>query len=162
MALKDRYFTISDAAKEVGVTRQTVSRWITEGKLLVEKIGRETLIEKKVIHEYAEFQRKLPFLQWSIKEAIFAARKQYGYTGEDKMKFSQFDTEGQDGIFMFEVTRQDGVTESVNIRAIIDVRMDPKIKGPALSFVVRKVWKPESGQAIKKKEHARKGVKSKN
>lgn len=44
--LADKYFTISQAAKEVGVTRQTISRWITTGLLPAEKIGREKLILK--------------------------------------------------------------------------------------------------------------------
>jgi excisionase family DNA binding protein len=161
MALKDKYCTISEAAEEVGVTRQTVSRWIKDGKLPVEKIGRETLIEKKVIHKYAEFQRKLPFIKWAAKEAMIALRKKYGYTGEDKMRIKDFETEGKDGIFMFDVIHKDGVTESANVRAIIEVRMDPKIQGPALSFVTKEVWKPETGQAIRKTGHTRKGVKSK-
>lgn len=52
MALKDKYFTISEAAKELRVTRQTISRWITQGKIPAEKVGRETLIKKKDLHEY--------------------------------------------------------------------------------------------------------------
>ena len=47
MALKDEYFTISEAAKDIGVTRQTISRWITERDIPVEKIGRVTLIKKE-------------------------------------------------------------------------------------------------------------------
>lgn len=160
MALKDKYCTISEAAKEVGVTRQTVSRWIKDGKLPVEKIGRETLIEKKRIHEYAEFQRKMPFMTWSVKEALFAARKKYGYTSEDKIKFKNFKTEKDDGIFIFGAIRQDGVKELVNVRAVIDVRMDPKIQGPALSFVVKEVWKSEPAKSTSKKKHTKKEVKS--
>lgn len=52
MALKDTYFTILEAAKEFRVTRQTISRWIAEGKIPVEKVGRETLIKKKGLHQY--------------------------------------------------------------------------------------------------------------
>ncbi len=47
MVLKDKYITISEAAKEVGVARQTVSRWIREGKIEAEQVGREKLINKK-------------------------------------------------------------------------------------------------------------------
>jgi excisionase family DNA binding protein len=46
MTLKNKYFTISEAARESEVTRQTISRWVREGKLPAEKIGRETLIKK--------------------------------------------------------------------------------------------------------------------
>jgi excisionase family DNA binding protein len=52
MALKDTYFTISEAAREASVTRQTVSRWIREGKLPAERIGRETLIKKQDMRKY--------------------------------------------------------------------------------------------------------------
>ena len=46
MTLRDNYCTISEAAKELGVTRQTISRWIRQGKLSGEKIGREIIIRK--------------------------------------------------------------------------------------------------------------------
>lgn len=52
MAIKDRYFTISESAKALGVTRQTISRWIKEGKIPSEKVGRETLIKKKDLLKY--------------------------------------------------------------------------------------------------------------
>jgi len=56
MAIKDKYFTISEAAREMNVTRQTISRWISQGKLVGEKIGRETLIKKKDLSEYQQQQ----------------------------------------------------------------------------------------------------------
>ena len=52
MAIKDRYFTISKAAKHLGDTRQTVSRWIKGGRISSEKVGRETLIKKKDLLKY--------------------------------------------------------------------------------------------------------------
>jgi excisionase family DNA binding protein len=52
MALKDKYYTISEAARELNVTRQTISRWVASGKVYGERIGRETLIEKKKLFEY--------------------------------------------------------------------------------------------------------------
>lgn len=52
MALKDNYFTISEAAKQLKVTRQTISRWVAKGNVPAEKIGRETLIKKKDLHKY--------------------------------------------------------------------------------------------------------------
>ena len=55
MALKDKYFTIHEAAKQFNVTRQTISRWIAGGKIPVEKVGRETLIKRK---DLSEFYRK--------------------------------------------------------------------------------------------------------
>lgn len=49
VVLKDKYFTISQATGELNVTRQTISRWIKQGKLSAERIGRETLITKKEV-----------------------------------------------------------------------------------------------------------------
>lgn len=60
MTLKDKYFTISEAAKEIGVTRQTISRWIADGKISAEKVGRETLIKKKDLQKYH---------RWKLSEA---------------------------------------------------------------------------------------------
>lgn len=54
MALKDKYLTISEVAKELNVTRQTVSRWIREGKIEAEQVGREKLIDKKTIKRYVQ------------------------------------------------------------------------------------------------------------
>jgi excisionase family DNA binding protein len=47
MALKDSYVTVSQAAKEMGVSRQTISNWLAEGKLSAEAIGREKLIPRE-------------------------------------------------------------------------------------------------------------------
>jgi excisionase family DNA binding protein len=52
MALKDAYFTITEAAKDASVTRQTISRWIREGQIPAVKIGRVTLIKKQDIRKH--------------------------------------------------------------------------------------------------------------
>ncbi len=52
MALKDTYFTISEAAKQLKVTRQTISRWVAKGNIPAEKIGREVLIKRGDLHKY--------------------------------------------------------------------------------------------------------------
>ena len=70
MALKDKYFTISEATKELNVTRQTISRWIKEGKLHGEKIGRETLIDKEECRKYRS-QRLLE----AVDDSIFGLYK---------------------------------------------------------------------------------------
>ena len=49
MALKDMYYTISEAARELGVSRQTIYRWIADGKVPTEKIGGVMLVEKAAI-----------------------------------------------------------------------------------------------------------------
>ncbi len=46
MTLKDSYLTITQAAKKMGVSRQTISNWLAEGKITAESIGREKLIPR--------------------------------------------------------------------------------------------------------------------
>jgi len=60
MALKDDYITITEAAKQLKVTRQTISRWVAKGYVPGEKIGRETLIKKKDLQKYH---------RWKLSEA---------------------------------------------------------------------------------------------
>jgi len=57
MALKDKYLTISQAAKELKVTRQTISRWIAKKYVTVERVGRVALIKKEDLYKY--HRRKL-------------------------------------------------------------------------------------------------------
>jgi excisionase family DNA binding protein len=52
MALKHTYWTISEAAKQYMVTRQTISRWISQGNIRTEKIGREILIRRKDLTKF--------------------------------------------------------------------------------------------------------------
>jgi excisionase family DNA binding protein len=52
MALKDSYFTVAQAAKELGVTRKTISRWLADGELSAEKVGREKLIKRHDLNEF--------------------------------------------------------------------------------------------------------------
>lgn len=54
MALKDHYLTISQTAELMRVTRQTVSRWVANGQVPTEKVGRETLIDKAALLQYRQ------------------------------------------------------------------------------------------------------------
>jgi excisionase family DNA binding protein len=104
MALKDKYFTVSEAAKELGVTRQTISRWISTGKIPAEKIGREKLILKKDIQDA---QKRAPF----INSLIERLRIQLGYSEEDKIE----EIGHYAGLIKFLVTRIDGTRERLEI-----------------------------------------------
>jgi len=52
MSVKEEFFTVNESAKVLNVTRQTVYRWIKDGIIKAETIGRETLIEKTEIWRY--------------------------------------------------------------------------------------------------------------
>jgi len=54
MTLKDKYTTISEVATELKVTRQTVSRWLRDGKIETEQVGREKLINRKSLERFLE------------------------------------------------------------------------------------------------------------
>jgi excisionase family DNA binding protein len=76
MGLRDKYITISEAAKEVGVTRQTISRWIRAEKVFVEKLGRETLIEKEQLFRIYD-EKMLEQFSEAIKRWLRGATWKY-------------------------------------------------------------------------------------
>jgi excisionase family DNA binding protein len=81
MALKDEYFTVAQAAKKLGVTRQTVYRWIAEGKIPTEIIGREVLIKKDEVERYGQFTN--PIIKKFYEIVIDEVRKRRGYVEDD-------------------------------------------------------------------------------
>ncbi len=127
MALKDEYFTISEAAKELNVTRQTISRWIKQRKIVAEKIGRETLVKKDEIRNYMELPKKMAYLKWAVKEAELMARKEYDYDSKDSFKFTNFYVEKGKGVYVFNVTRKDGIKEVVNVKVVPDLNISESL-----------------------------------
>ncbi len=49
MQIADYFLTISQTAELLNTTRQTISRWVREGKLNSQRIGREGLIPKREV-----------------------------------------------------------------------------------------------------------------
>ena len=43
------YYTYAEAAQVIGITKVTLWRWIKAGKIPIHRLGREVLIEKKVV-----------------------------------------------------------------------------------------------------------------
>ena len=115
MALKDKYFTISGTAKKIGVARQTVSRWIKEGQLNAERVGRETLI---AVEEIDKITKKIP-VDWFERNASLVdwIKAEYGYSDDDTVERSKDDT------FAYIITRKDGTREKVEVTEF-DVRAD--------------------------------------
>lgn len=81
MALKDEYFTVTQAAGKLGVTRQTVYRWIAEGKLPTERIGREVLIKRDEVKRYGQFAD--PTVKKFYEIIVDEVRKRHGYAEDD-------------------------------------------------------------------------------
>jgi excisionase family DNA binding protein len=86
MALKDEYYTISQAAKMIGVARQTISRWIDEGKIPAEKIGREVLIAKNEVITYIKNHSLTQLSALSMDDLVKRIRERYGYSNEVSFK----------------------------------------------------------------------------
>lgn len=110
MALKDSYFTISEAAKEIGVARQTISRWITEGKLNAEKVGREMLIEKNELYRHEDERYGKLIYNLLVRLLTNYVREEYNYAKEDTVELIKAGR-----AFIFSVTRRDGTREKVTV-----------------------------------------------
>lgn len=113
MALKDKYITVSEAARLAGVTRQTISRWITEGHLIAEKVGRQALIDKKDFAQYLMRQNTYRMASQIIDGVVERIRQEYNYTEEDKVEFLKLDFKKD--IFHFSVVKKDGNHEVISV-----------------------------------------------
>jgi excisionase family DNA binding protein len=131
MALKDKYFTISEAAKELRVTRQTVSRWIKEGKFHAENIGRETLILKKDINKLQHEQMERPFINFIIQQL----RVKLNYSEEEKIEV----LERSAGNLILLVTKADGTHEELHIPISKIKVVDDDKGGITIQLDVKKV-----------------------
>lgn len=127
MALKDEYFTISEAARELGVTRQTVSRWISIGVLTAEKIGRERLIEKEKVRDFHASKFEQAMSKAMVVIFIAYIREKYHFTEDDKIEQI-----GDNPTFA--VTRNDGTREKIEIR---DFGMKVKVTRNAIRIEMK-------------------------
>ena len=113
MALKDDYYTLSQFAEFFNVTRQTVSRWLKNGEIVGEKIGREVLIHKNEFDKLGDkFDRNIG--KYFIREIANNIRKIYNYSKEDKVQ-----PIGKDGEYIiFGITKRDGFKSRVRVRTL--------------------------------------------
>jgi len=111
MAIKDMYYTVSEAAKELDTSRQTIYRWIANNKIPIEKIGGVVLVEKKAVDEYAADRFTKAMMGMYDRLAFDALRQQVGYTDKDHIE--RVDNEGENLIFL--VTHEDGTKEKVSV-----------------------------------------------
>lgn len=149
MTLRDKYFTIGQAAKYMDVTRQTVSRWIAEGKIRVERIGREALIEKPHIYRYEQQILDDKVGNSIINYAKICAEVGYDYSEGDIIELKKI---RQGRIFVFSVTRRDGKKEEVNVK--MHIGMKRKAKGYGLDIRPMEIWqtghKAPTGKQVRK------------
>ncbi len=104
MAIKDDYYTLSEFARLLDVTRQTVSRWLKVGQITGERIGRQVFIPKSEFDKYEDrFQKRIA--EYFINEMAKAIRETFKHPPEDKIEFQIYDGEH----VIFRVTRKDGL-----------------------------------------------------
>ncbi|MCI0441358.1 MAG: helix-turn-helix domain-containing protein [Chloroflexi bacterium] len=48
--VKAEYYTLGEAAQCLHVSSVTIWRWIKDGRLKAERIGREVLVQKNAVH----------------------------------------------------------------------------------------------------------------
>ena len=114
MGIKEDYLTISEAAKEIGVTRQTISRWLKRGELHAEKIGREKVIHRKELSLVYGNQKFMELIVDKLfprmKERI---RKEFNYGRQDTIDTIFYTTKRD--YFTFIVSRKDGNLDKVKL-----------------------------------------------
>ena len=148
MSLKDKYFTISEAAKEADVTRQTISRWINQGKLKAEKIGRETLIEKELLNELIDSRISKLIFDLIVRKVTRIIRYKYRY--EKKEKIEAFKTKSDPFAIGYNVERNDVTSDEVWVYiSNFDISKDE----PLLTFKVDNIVR-----IVKKYNIKRRGV----
>jgi len=90
MALSDKYYTATEAANELGVTRQTVHRWVKDGTLEAEKVGGNILIEQEEVLRFQQDRMKRLYFEsfnWYQARNGFSGIKQIlGFADEDKIE----------------------------------------------------------------------------
>ncbi len=117
MVLEDNYCTAKEAAEELGVTRQTIHRWINQGILKAEKIGNTKLIEKAEIAKYKQARIKEMYYEsfnWHQARNNFNGIREFlGYSNEDKIEIF-----GDPNNLEYLVTKKNGRKEIISINSI--------------------------------------------
>ena len=109
MGIKDIYLTISETAKELNVSKQTIYRWLAENKFPSEKIGGVVLIDKKSVLEYKTQQRDKSFFEVMAANIEGFLRKEYKYGKEDEF----IDSGVEDDYLTYIVKRENGKFEKI-------------------------------------------------
>jgi len=61
MLISDYFYTLGDAARELGVSRICIWKWIQQGKIYGQKVGRETVFpiwEIELLKEQRKAKKK--------------------------------------------------------------------------------------------------------
>lgn len=158
MTLKDSYSTLSEAAKEFKVTRQTVARWVSDGDISAEKIGRETLIPKSEIERFSLVRMMSEDIEQLKERTISYIQKKYPNTESDGITLINFDGKSRAASLTFSSQTKGNKYEIININI---GRPDPIVeeddsfitvgmKIPVLKIIKRKSSKAEVAKMVTK------------
>ena len=114
MALKDQYLTVSQAVAQFSVTRQTIHRWIRDGVLTAEKVGRELLINRQSLDEYNTHRIGVilaKMISWKIADNDFKELRDYFNFG----KADVIKQVGKPEKLTFIVTKEDGTKDELKV-----------------------------------------------
>ncbi|MFH0804889.1 MAG: helix-turn-helix domain-containing protein [Patescibacteria group bacterium] len=77
---KQEFYSTTEAAKLLGVSRITVFNWIGKRKLVAKKIGRNYIIPARVLAPYLQQQVLSEEAKATIDDAVKRTVKEYGET----------------------------------------------------------------------------------
>ena len=83
---KEEYFTLSRAAKYLGVSRNKITRSIMKGHIDETEGGRFRLISKKDVEELRKRYLFENFREALIAQTIYALRMTFNYAGDEKIE----------------------------------------------------------------------------
>jgi|GEM_PF-4340502 len=129
MALKDSYLTISQAAENLKVTRQTVSRWIAEGKLSAEKVGREKLIPRQDVESFG-MQRVAPIFSLILSTGLKSGlgynpteMRIEGVVGKEPLRATVINDKGEVELVEIEVVKgKTGIYNEIRFKKVKQFR----------------------------------------
>lgn len=144
MGLKDDYLTISEVARRLEVSRQTIWRWVNDGKFTAEKVGRQVFIPKEDVKEYESRTHRQIWICKLIEGVKDYISEQYGYSPDDIIVGDDVDKD----TWTFSVDRKDGTHEKVYVRVGDPERLSRKKGNP---FLLSGLKVPIKG--ISRKQH---------
>ncbi len=145
MALQDKYVTINQAAWILNVTRQTISRWISEKKLPAEKVGRTVLIDRQELWSLKQVMLNAELSSWILEMAEMYAIWSNNYTVDDDIKLRDI---REDGVVVMDVKRKNNKHEIACVKLILDwgnikdYVMNKKVT-PTMGLRVSEIWQED-------------------
>jgi excisionase family DNA binding protein len=111
MAVKDMFVTISEAAKILNVSRQTIYRWIEDKKFPAEKVGGMILVDKKSVLEFRAKRIDESFFGYIIDSLDTFIRREFKYSREDEIGKAGV----EDECLIYVVNKKNGKSDKIKI-----------------------------------------------